>query len=910
MAKIARFNGNVQAFASNQQSGERRIFGATDPAEESDLLSDQLTPEFLRGWATVGPSEFPPIEWFNAVGFTVTQFIAYLHQVGVPEWNSLQEYHANSITNYNGSIYVSEVDNNIGNNPLSSSEWYNPETRAQEELTNGKIFPKSGVLQNGDTVPPRTPPITHLRALVDGKSKIVAMSPIASGVVTSLTDDGAIIGGVSVSFSGMSIKPFSSVAEMLGAETSIGGTYTTGSANWKRTSGDGSDIADFEQLSPAAVSDFEIVGSKTSCVTIENLLSQGVEFVTPEILHTLDYAFSQWKAGNKFPIAFFGDSTTDGAGSTTNGVDEATVFNFNFLVSDMVPDGFNHDHDETEVPNAYPSILQRMIRAYTGNNTMRLYNAGYRGQRLCDGWAQRNIHNAVYANTSYSDCKMIGVNFGLNDSDLPGDTLVSQTILRTESIILDAYNRGVQPFLMTCSMSGRAGDAKYNTADIDLTIDNAKRQLAAKYGIPCIEVADFFTRYISENNDFVSYQDLTFDDLHYSDLGYLKQSEFMFKHFAGDVAVQDVSDAIGIDYTSPCMRLKGIPFNNISSGTTVSRGVSQRLRNIVCGNSELDAIKGTSFVDAWVWNENPDRFVIYSNYTDQASDGSVLSSLNDAVSISASSREHLVGTGSNDFSMPDPDAYGADFATTYRIEAPVKMRRLEYGLNYIRISVPSSLDVNYLNSTNFFGPFYFYDISENTPIVSYDTFIGGAVNFIESDCFIDSVPSRELPALSLNQRYFEPNNGLNFGGVPNVGDVFEVMVEAEVPSDSGVIIGYNLYDVLSISGLDKNKYVVGGDTWFVSNSTNLKIAMRGPTGATLLDLDMGFTYPTEPYVIKVERELSTSIKFSVISLDGTELGSQSTSDPRTLKSWSGLVVGGAIGLGATDSVKINSIKVR
>lgn len=122
MAKIARFNGNVQAFASNQQAGERRVFGATDPTE-SDLLSDQLTPEFLRGWATVGASEFPPIEWFNALGFTVTQFIAYLHQIGVPEYNALQEYHSGSICVYGGGVYKSLIDNNIGNDLSNINAW-------------------------------------------------------------------------------------------------------------------------------------------------------------------------------------------------------------------------------------------------------------------------------------------------------------------------------------------------------------------------------------------------------------------------------------------------------------------------------------------------------------------------------------------------------------------------------------------------------------------------------------------------------------------------------------------------------------------------------------------------------------------------------------------------------------------
>ncbi|QMP81688.1 hypothetical protein [Vibrio phage XM1] len=124
MVKIARFNGNVQAFASNQQSGERRVFGATTPTE-SDLLSDQLTPEFLRGWGTVSASEFPPIEWFNALGYTVTQFISYLHQMGVAEWNAEQEYHLGSLVSYDGDIYLSTTNDNIGNDPSSNDgNWY------------------------------------------------------------------------------------------------------------------------------------------------------------------------------------------------------------------------------------------------------------------------------------------------------------------------------------------------------------------------------------------------------------------------------------------------------------------------------------------------------------------------------------------------------------------------------------------------------------------------------------------------------------------------------------------------------------------------------------------------------------------------------------------------------------------
>lgn len=120
MAKIARFDGNVLAFAVNRALSEKYVFGSS--TTDSDVLTDQLTTEYLRGWGVVGASDFPPLEWFNAAMFTATQFIAYLHQMGVAEWNASQEYHTGSMVVYSGSIYKSTSDDNIGNQP-DVSDW-------------------------------------------------------------------------------------------------------------------------------------------------------------------------------------------------------------------------------------------------------------------------------------------------------------------------------------------------------------------------------------------------------------------------------------------------------------------------------------------------------------------------------------------------------------------------------------------------------------------------------------------------------------------------------------------------------------------------------------------------------------------------------------------------------------------
>ena len=126
MAKITRYNGNLQAFGINSVSADRRVFN--DLATDSDDLTDNITADFLTGFRAAVPTvnDFPKIHDFQAIFFTHGQLIAYLHQVGISEWNTSQEYHLNSLVNYNGNTYKSLVNNNTGNQPdVSPSEWDN-----------------------------------------------------------------------------------------------------------------------------------------------------------------------------------------------------------------------------------------------------------------------------------------------------------------------------------------------------------------------------------------------------------------------------------------------------------------------------------------------------------------------------------------------------------------------------------------------------------------------------------------------------------------------------------------------------------------------------------------------------------------------------------------------------------------
>lgn len=115
MAKITRYTGNLPAFGSAATGTNRTVFG---DITQSDSLDDNINADYQLGWEIVGPSEQPSLEDFNALGFTHGQLLAYLHQAGVAEWDSAQEYFSGAVTNRNGVLYTSQINANIGNDPI------------------------------------------------------------------------------------------------------------------------------------------------------------------------------------------------------------------------------------------------------------------------------------------------------------------------------------------------------------------------------------------------------------------------------------------------------------------------------------------------------------------------------------------------------------------------------------------------------------------------------------------------------------------------------------------------------------------------------------------------------------------------------------------------------------------------
>lgn len=169
MAKIVRYNGNLLAFASSALGTERTLFGEITQAND---LTSQFTADFLRGWGIVGPSDQPTLEDFNAAIYTNGQLSAYLHQIGIAEYNAAQEYHLGSLCNVAGVVYWSRINTNVGNAPASSpTQWRELYSQATETIRGSASVATQALAEAGADDTTMMTPLKTAQAFASKNSK-------------------------------------------------------------------------------------------------------------------------------------------------------------------------------------------------------------------------------------------------------------------------------------------------------------------------------------------------------------------------------------------------------------------------------------------------------------------------------------------------------------------------------------------------------------------------------------------------------------------------------------------------------------------------------------------------------------------------------------------------------------------
>ena len=144
MPKITRVTSKL--FAGSAPSQDIEQFSSKTQTGTPNYTSDPAVIQALTGWSTVwssalvGTNNSEYKQDRNAVDFVAFYQLAYILQMGIPEWDAGTTYYTNSVVQNGGMFYQSLVDNNIGNTPpaASNSYWRNFSTiSTQTILTSG-----------------------------------------------------------------------------------------------------------------------------------------------------------------------------------------------------------------------------------------------------------------------------------------------------------------------------------------------------------------------------------------------------------------------------------------------------------------------------------------------------------------------------------------------------------------------------------------------------------------------------------------------------------------------------------------------------------------------------------------------------------------------------------------------------
>ncbi|HDR4709720.1 TPA: SGNH/GDSL hydrolase family protein [Bacillus paranthracis] len=258
-------------------------------------------------------------------------------------------------------------------------------------------------------------------------------------------------------------------------------------------------------------------------------------------LYSFKDAWTAWENDEKFPVGFIGDSTTDGVGTSgwtqSNGHEQ----------QDTDAGGYGRvDYINTK---AYPYLLEQLIKQETGKSSPRIYNIGYSGTYF--DWMKPKL-NDVFGGV-YSDVKMVGITYGINDRTRVTTSKQYEEMMRTnlDYFINYFYDKGIQPFLVTSQAtiepyiaeSFISSHPQRTSERINSIANRVKKDMAVKYNLEIIDMTEF------GEHAFVysahSLNQLINDTLHFGDRGHEIEAGFLFSKFCYRVITTRDSEILG-----------------------------------------------------------------------------------------------------------------------------------------------------------------------------------------------------------------------------------------------------------------------------------------------------------------------------------------------------------------------------
>lgn len=265
------------------------------------------------------------------------------------------------------------------------------------------------------------------------------------------------------------------------------------------------------------------LGTFTCDIGVYDITYTSSEINELKKLYFLHDAYMRWCDGEKFPVAFAGDSTTDG-----------------YRTTNFVGNVLGTDHTTGYL---YTDVLQSLLREETKNNTLRIYNAGFSGMTMA--WMLGNFENEFGEGTAYADTKMIGISFGINDRI---STYRQYQDFKNNTILLckKCIEHGIQPFLLT-AQAGAENSAHLNRYESTLIsyANKAKKEIARELDLEIIDISKFTANFLNYSNKPI--QTILYDYCHFNDYGHSYEGGLIFKKFVPRVIAITEESKIGFE---------------------------------------------------------------------------------------------------------------------------------------------------------------------------------------------------------------------------------------------------------------------------------------------------------------------------------------------------------------------------
>ena len=318
-----------------------------------------------------------------------------------------------------------------------------------------------------------------------------------------------------------------------------------------------------------------------------NAAAAAAEAALDDTLGDLEFQKSRMANGAIVSIACFGDSTTDGNGTTD-------------WTANPTSGGAAVGTSAHNPVNAWPSRLQQYLRRMHQNDNISVWNAGYGGRQIMDGWAQANYVRAVIDNPAYGTPNICLINFGLNDAVNPNWTVTGYTDAVNDLIdLIESY--GTTAVIVTPDPVLQSTERSPHKL---ARVISVLRSVAMNRGLVVIESHDALERVISSGGLNTLWSFIQPDGLHFGNVGH--------RHKAGYVASQLHNGVFemgqrSVAHISPASKFgcfkRNIAWsvfseanNRFGCSINVTQGVYQPREDIM---------------DMWVWCEDAETHAIW-----------------------------------------------------------------------------------------------------------------------------------------------------------------------------------------------------------------------------------------------------------------------------------------------------------